>query len=112
LQGEARKEWKRVVPELDAAGLLVRVDRAALASYCQAWGRWVDAEEKLAVSGPVLKGDHGLYQNPYLHVANKAMEQLYKFLIEFGLSPAARSRVQAPREARAAGVASRKREAT
>ena len=49
------------MPELEAAGLLARADRAALAAYCQAWARWVEAEQKIQSSGPVLKGQHGLY---------------------------------------------------
>ena len=36
---EAKAEWRRVVPELERMGLLTTVDRAALATYCQAWAR-------------------------------------------------------------------------
>lgn len=34
-------------------------------------------------------------QNPWLQVANKALEQMHKLLAEFGLTPASRSRVAA-----------------
>ena len=30
-------------------------DRAALAAYCQAWGRWVEAEERLRETPPLVK---------------------------------------------------------
>jgi P27 family predicted phage terminase small subunit len=37
----------------------------------------------------------GIYQNPYLHVANKAWDQVNKLLAQFGLTPAERTRVLA-----------------
>jgi P27 family predicted phage terminase small subunit len=95
LAGEAKAEWERVAPLLAAVKLLTPLDRAAFAGYCQAWARWVEAEKIIARSGDVLKGDKGLYQNPYLAVANRALEHIAKFLAEFGLSPASRARVSA-----------------
>ena len=60
-----------------------------------AWGRWVQAERKLEKDGPVLtSGDGNLYQSPWLHVANKAWEQMRKILPEFGLTPSSRSRLK------------------
>lgn len=75
-------------------GLYTDVDRAALAMYCQAWGRWVEAERELAKGEMILTSDKGnLYQNPWLHVANRAWEQMRKILAEFGLTPSSRSRL-------------------
>lgn len=39
---EARKEWKRIAPELEKLGLISKLDRASLAIYCQeyAWLAW------------------------------------------------------------------------
>ena len=31
--------------------------------------------------------------NPYLSIANKAMDQMRRFLIEFGMTPSSRARV-------------------
>lgn len=45
---EAKKEWKRIGPELEDAGLVAKIDRSALALYCQSWARWVWHEECLA----------------------------------------------------------------
>jgi len=98
LTAEAKLEWERIVPQLAAAGLLTRVDRAALAGYCMTWARWVKAEKILAESGEVLKGEKGLYQNPYLAVANRALDQMARFLAEFGMSPASRARVSSAKE--------------
>ena len=44
---EARKEWKRVGPELEKLGLISQLDRAALALYCQAWAWMVWHEQAL-----------------------------------------------------------------
>src|SRR5215469_12484602 len=48
LTADAKTEWQRVARRLHALGLLTTVDRAALAAYCQAWGRWRQAERALA----------------------------------------------------------------
>jgi P27 family predicted phage terminase small subunit len=97
LSKEAKAEWKRVTAELDAAGLLTRADRAALAAYCVVWARWVEAETALAAKGPVYATAEGnLAQNPWLWVCNKALDQLRAYAVQFGLSPASRTRLEAP----------------
>ncbi len=69
---------------------------AALGSYCQAYGRWVEAEKKLQETAALIKTPSGyVQQNPWLQVANKQLELMHKYLAEFGLSPASRSRVTA-----------------
>jgi len=102
LSGEAKKEWHRMLKTLTALGLLAATDRAALAAYCQAYGRWVEAEKKVAEVGLVAQTAAGnVIQNPYLAVANKAMEQMKGYLIEFGMTPSSRARVHAPNESNA-----------
>jgi P27 family predicted phage terminase small subunit len=74
--------------------ILTELDRAALAAYCQAYGRWVEAERKLQETPMLLKLPSGyVQQNPWLTIANKQLELMHKYLTEFGLSPVARSRV-------------------
>lgn len=93
--GEARREWRRVGRELLRHGVLATVDRAALAAYCVAYARWVEAEAQVAKLGTIVKTSNGnLIQNPYLAVANRAMEQMTKLAAEFGMTPSSRSRVQ------------------
>lgn len=93
----AKAEWKRVSGELIAQGLLTTVDRAALAAYASCWSRWIVAEENIEKFGLVIKSPKSGYpiQNPYLGVANTALDQMRKFLIEFGMTPSARSRIHA-----------------
>jgi P27 family predicted phage terminase small subunit len=94
LSTEAKAEWRRVSRELFDAGLLVRVDRAALAAYCQTWSRWVKAEKALAKGKLTFTTSIG-YEgpNPMIAIANKAMAQMRAFMTEFGMTPSSRAKV-------------------
>lgn len=116
LMPEARKEWRRITPELERYGLMSKLDRSALSLYCQAWARWVWAEEQLqrnqalaaekmfeaVARGETYTGGDGytvptpnghMTYSPHWVIANKAMEQVHKYLASFGLDPASRGRV-------------------
>jgi P27 family predicted phage terminase small subunit len=94
LNKAARTEWHRISKELLACGLLTAVDRAALACYCVAWSRWVEAEGKIATTGFVIQSPAGYpIVNPYIGIANRAMDLMAKFATEFGLTPSSRSRL-------------------
>jgi P27 family predicted phage terminase small subunit len=94
LSATAKAEWKRLAGTLNRIGILTQVDRAALAAYCQAWGRWVEAEKKLAETPILLKTPAGYVQpSPWLTIANKQLELMAKYMAELGLTPSARSRL-------------------
>ncbi len=94
LSDEAKAEWDRTGQQLLELGLITTIDRPALAAYCAAWARWVDAEQRLVEFGVVIKSPKGfLVQSPYLSIANRAMEQMMKVLVEFGMTPSSRTRV-------------------
>lgn len=96
LEGEARREYRRLAKLLEGLGLVSELDRAALAAYATAWARWIEAEQALKAEGPVVKAPSGYpVQNPWLPVANRAIAQVVKLLAEFGLTPAARARLGA-----------------
>lgn len=96
LQGEARREWRRIGRKLLACGLMTEIDGAALALYCTSWARWVEAEGNLVRYGTVIKAPSGYpIISPYLSIANTAMAQMTRLLVEFGMSPSSRSRVVA-----------------
>lgn len=109
LSEEAKIEWLRVVPELDRLGLLTMIDRSALVGYCDAWGRWVYARRAVAAAAKEFPKYEGLIietvngnwvQNPALGIANKAMADVMRYCVEFGMTPSARSRIAAtPRAA-------------
>lgn len=90
----AKAEWKRLARVLHDMGIISEFDRAALAAYCQAYGRWVEAERKLKETPPLLKTPAGYVQpSPWLGIANKNLELKHKFMTELGLTPSSRSRV-------------------
>lgn len=91
----ARTEWRRISALLHTAGLLTSIDRTALAGYCVAYSRWIDAEKQIQEKGTIVKSPSGYpMQNPYLTVANKAMGEVRKWLVEFGMTPSSRTRIK------------------
>src|ERR1700674_383610 len=96
LSAVAKREWKRIARSLADMGLLSKIDRAALAGYCQSWATWIEAQAALRKHGVIIKSPNGFFmQSPYLAVANKAFEQMRLMLAEFGMSPSSRTRVHA-----------------
>jgi P27 family predicted phage terminase small subunit len=96
LGDEENKKWKATVSELYALGLITTVDVDALAMYCVVFVRWVKAEKMVREKGEIIKTAAGnIIQNPYLSIANRALEQLNKLGAEFGMTPSSRSRVKA-----------------
>ena len=97
LSAEARVEWQRLAPVLLRLKLLTRLDRAAFASYCQAWARHVEAEQQLAKASALAFTHNGFpIVNPWFTISKQSIDQMAKFLSEFGLSPTARARMNAP----------------
>lgn len=99
---EAKKEWARVTPILHKLGLATKIDRTALAGYCQAYARWREAEEFVTKHGSVLpvKDENGnlkyLQQVPQVGIAHKNLLIVKALCAEFGLTPSARSRISLP----------------
>ncbi len=112
LSDEAKVEWGRVSQDLYTLGLLSKIDRAALAAYCEAWSDWKMATEKVAVQGMVIKTGEkvverldergeiivertggNFIENPYYSIKKRAAELMHKFLTEFGMTPSSRTRI-------------------
>lgn len=97
LPDEAKKVWKRVVPELDRLGLLTIVDKELLIIYCQSYADWFKATEWIKEHGDVfaVKDEKGkvkyVQQMPQVAIASKAAERVHKIAQQFGLTPAARA---------------------
>lgn len=94
LAGEARAEWRRIVPQLEAAGLLAKLDRSVLIRYCTAWADWCELDEQLKATSKVIRGSKGqLIRNPLWIMRKEAEETLSDLGRQLGLSPNARIRV-------------------
>ena len=94
LEAEAKKEWKRLAPSLEAMGVLTAVDITAFAGYCQAYARWKEAEEFITQHGSILRTKSGYVQPvPQVSIAQTYLKIMNRFAEQFGLTPAARSRI-------------------
>ncbi len=95
LEPEAKKERKRMAKTLETIGVLTQVDKAAFAGYCQAYARWKEAEEFLSKHGTIFKTPSGYIQQvPQVSIAQTYLKVMKDFCSEFGLTPAARTRIQ------------------
>jgi P27 family predicted phage terminase small subunit len=101
LSADAAKEWRRVGRLLRERGMLSELDRGLFAAYCQAYGRWAQAERALSemakrdpVAGALLvKTANGApIPNPLVAIAHRAMADMARYAAELGMAPAARAR--------------------
>lgn len=103
LKGEAKSEWRRVVAELVAIpDLLTLVDRSVLASYCQHYARWREAERAIDKDGSIIDiiGKHGevvaKQPSPWVGISHKECELMTKAGDRLGLNPSSRSSIHLP----------------
>jgi P27 family predicted phage terminase small subunit len=90
----AKKEWRRLARQLAVMKLVTELDRAILATYCQAYALWAEAVSALRKYGTMVKSPSGFpMQSPYVAVANKQAELMIRIAAEFGLTPSSRSRL-------------------
>jgi len=104
LNATAKREWKRIMKmfmEMERKGqrVITEADRAILVGYCQAWADLVKSIKMIEEQGEVFvfKKDNGskyIQQSPYVAIKNKSLIALKSYAVEFGLTPAARSRIQ------------------
>ncbi len=97
LSGIALEEWHRIVQELADNGLMTNLDRAALTLYCDMWAGYVKAEENVKKNGMTTQtAANNMIENPYFSIMKRCAELMHKFLVEFGMTPASRTRISAP----------------
>lgn len=102
LTAPAKAEWKRIVDDLVALGLMSVLDRAEIAVYCQAWADWKHAREMIAKlakngddAGYIEATPSGYKQmSSWMQIANRAEDRMRTAGASFGLNPSARSRLQ------------------
>lgn len=105
LSAAAAEEWHAIVPELREMGILTKIDGKALAAYCHAFARWMEAEQEIARVGIVVQepiwDPHTsrllgvkFKKNPAVTISETAQKIMKSFLVEFGMTPSSRSRVR------------------
>jgi P27 family predicted phage terminase small subunit len=98
LSPEARREWKRVAPELTRLQILTKLDQSALAGYCISYSQWRKAQEVLNDRGVVYVTHRGqIKPRPEVEIARVLGDMMRAFAAELGLSPTSRARMGSPR---------------
>jgi P27 family predicted phage terminase small subunit len=93
ITGEARKEWKRIVDELESMGVASGVDRAALEQYCIAYDAWRQALRTVRKEGRTFASNHGPRVHPADTLARSYADLCHRILCQFGLTPSSRTRL-------------------
>lgn len=104
LVGEASAEWDRIIPELEAAGMLAVVDRAGLIGYCLAFSQMCAADSILQAEGIIcsepIQNAAGkviaerIKAHPAVAIHAEASRRVLAYIDRFGLTPAARQRLE------------------
>lgn len=101
LSRKASAEWRRIVPELERAGVLAEIDRGALTAYVTAWAHMQEAEEILKREGLIRETKDGLSRHPAWIVYREANRTMLAAARELYLTPTSRLRIPVPRGAAA-----------
>ena len=104
LDSYASGAWDELVPLLERMRVLTEADGKALTLLCTTWSRWRQCEEFVAEHGEVypIKDKEGktkeLRRFPQAVAADTLGRAVNRYLGEFGLSPATRTRIQTVQE--------------
>ena len=80
---------------LAAMRVMTAADTEAVVLLASAWVDWQDACDSLKKYSPILKTPSGYIQtSPYVAMKNRAWDEVQRMLIECGLTPSGRRRVQ------------------
>lgn len=90
----ALAEWDRIVPILEAMGVLTKADGQALEMYCGSYSLWKQAFDAIKVRGLSIETEYGIKNNPAIAVARESSETCRRILIDFGCTPSSRSKVK------------------
>jgi P27 family predicted phage terminase small subunit len=94
LDATGKAYWRRVVPVLVEAGLFQAGDEESLAIMCQAYSDYRDCLDKLHAEGKVVETATGTIKaNPLVAMAKTYADTHTRLSGEFGLTPAARSKM-------------------
>lgn len=93
---EVREVWDFTVEHLAIMGTAAPSDRDALRAYCEAVVAHAKACAILARTSILIKGMHGgMVRNPAHQIQRDAAHTMLRFAQEFGLTPSARTRIDA-----------------
>jgi P27 family predicted phage terminase small subunit len=91
----AKKHWDALAPELDAKGILAKVDGGILAAYCSACSWLYYAEKDIEKYGAYQTGEFGIKKHPAVLIAKEARDQIRALGSELGVTATSRARIKA-----------------
>jgi P27 family predicted phage terminase small subunit len=100
LSKNAQKHWPTIAKHLEEARILTVIDGAALAYYCEQFLKYIAARDVIAAQGLTMWTPTGfLVERPENAAMDKAHDRMLKILIEYGCTPASRTRVRVAKSA-------------
>ncbi len=99
LHAHGKIMWERLSPELYRLGLLTQADLEAFTAACNSWGVYVECQEHIRLNGLTYKytnkgGGVNDVERPEVRIGQKSLDQFRALCSEFGLTPAARTRIE------------------
>ncbi len=101
ITGAAKEAWESIGELLDARRVLTVADGVALALLCQNYADFVRLRLEVIEEGEVYEtetasGDKMLRPNPKVAFRDNTEKRLRASLVDFGLNPSARSKIDLP----------------
>lgn len=94
LSKHAQEEWNRLSPIITKSKVFTEADTAALTLHCETYATFVRATNELEQDGGLFTFTKaGITTHPAVRIQNNCAALILKFLAEFGLTPASRSKV-------------------
>lgn len=101
-EGHSAAMWHRLAPDLARMGVLTLADAAALEMVCTAYADFREACDEIQQDGPTFTAENGLIKrHPAMAIKQEAWRRVMSGLVEFGLTPSSRSKVQSQPQAEA-----------
>lgn len=99
----AQREWEKVTLELSKVGLLTMMDTSQLAAYCNEMGNYWECEfarrEVVPVDeSPDARDEAAKFYKNYFDMAQKHLSQARSLAVQYGFTPASRTKISAPTE--------------
>ena len=94
-----RDEWKRIVELMQEMGTLSKSDATAIEQYCEAYSDWRTAKDWIKKTGIAhvkyeKNGKPITCRSAFMTIKQQSADRCYRYLVEFGMTPSARSRLQ------------------
>ncbi len=99
MKGQARKTWDTMHALLCEMRVMSAADEVALSMLCETYAEWraasdVVARKKATYESTTKSGDRIIRARPEVGIAADAWRRVRAMLLEFGLTPSSRSRIQ------------------